>query len=107
MLKKISFIIVIIGIALLLSLLILSPKEVNVEDIENLTLNKKVFFRGKVEHERDFGNFKIWQINEIEVVCDCNESYLNKEVEITGLVSEFEGKTQVRVLRLVEMLNEK
>ena len=37
-------------------------------------------------------------------VCECEdeESYLGKEVEIIGLVEEFNDKKQVRVLRIVE-----
>jgi len=98
MLRKLSFIIAILGIGVLLGLL-LSPAE-EIESLEELEINERVVFSGKVESEKDFGGFKIWKIRgfEMDVVCDCEESYLNEEIEIEGIVDEFNGKKQVRVL---------
>ena len=105
MLRKISFILASLGIAFLLALLIIPGEELGDRDIDNMMVNEKVFLEGKVESERDFGNFKIWKINgkDFEVVCDCEESYLNKEVQIIGLVDEFNEEKQVRVLEITEI----
>jgi len=101
MLKKISFIIAISGIAVLLGLILLSPKPAGLlDDINDMEINEKVMLQGIVDSERDFGDFRIWNIEGIEVVCDCKESYLGKEVEIVGLVEEFNEKKQVRVLEI-------
>ena len=98
MLKKISFIIAIFGISVLLSFLILPGKEI--DEINLLEINEKIVLEGKVVSEKDFGDFKIWNVGGIEVVCDCEESYLNKIVQIVGVVSEFNDQKQVRVLEI-------
>lgn len=117
MLRKYAFIVAILGIAFLLGLLILPAKKiveersglVEINNLEELEINDKVIFSGKVGSESDFGDFKIWKLSAItsgaemdfDVVCDCRESYLGREVEIVGLVSEFNGERQVRVLRIL------
>jgi len=109
MLRKYAFIVSILGIAVLLGLLILSPRELgSLEELDNIEINEKVVLEGKVESERDFGDFKVLSIRGIEIVCECggedDGSYLNKEVKIIGLVEEFRDKRQVRVLRIVESI---
>ena len=100
-LRKIAFIITIAGVAVLLMFLLAKPKEVSsFEDIKTTEINEKVLVKGKIESQRDFGNFKILEINGIEAICNCKESFLDKEVEIVGLVEEFNGKRQVRILRV-------
>ena len=106
MLKKLAFIIAILGIAVLLGMLILPAGEL--KNLEEMEFNDKVIFEGKVESERDFGDFKIWKLSTItsgaemdfDVVCNCEESYLGRKVKIVGLVSEFNGEKQIRVLRI-------
>lgn len=105
MLRKYAFIVAILGIAVLLGLLILSPKELDSSDeLDSMEINEKVVLEGKVESERDFGDFRILSVNSIEIVCECGdeESYLDKKVKIIGLVEEFNEKKQVRVLRIIE-----
>jgi len=104
MLRKYAFIVAILGIAVLLGLLILSPKELDSSDeLDSMEINEKVVLEGKVESERDFGGFRIMGIEgkDFKVICECEESYLDKEVEILGLVEEFNDKKQVRVLRIL------
>ena len=110
MLRKYAFIVAILGIAFLLGLLILSPKELgSLDELDSMEINEKVMLKGKVGSERDFGDFRIWKLSVIEgdteidfeVICDCKESYLGREIEIVGLVSEFNGERQVRVLRVL------
>jgi DNA/RNA endonuclease YhcR with UshA esterase domain len=99
--RKYAFILAIVGISVLLGMLILSPMEIsNVEELKNLEINSKVSIIGNVEDERNFGDFKILKVRGVELVCDCVNSYLGKELEIVGLVAVFEGEKQIRVLRL-------
>ena len=56
---------------------------------------------GKVDSERDFDGFKIMNVSGIEVVCNCGKKiYFGEEVEVIGLVEEYEWKKQVRVLEI-------
>lgn len=102
MLKKVSFIIAIIGISLLVVSLVFPA--VKVEDLSGSEINSKVKFSGVVSDERDFGDFKIFKLegNDFEVVCDgCGDiSYLDQNVRVEGIVDEFRGERQVRVLKI-------
>ncbi len=68
------------------------------EDMEDLEINSKVILEGFVEEEKNFGTFKILKINGIDVVCNCLGSYLEKEIVVEGVVSEYRGKKQIKVL---------
>jgi len=108
MLRKYAFIVAILGIAVLLGLLILSPRELgSLDELDSIGINEKVVLEGKVESEREFGDFKVLSVRGIEIVCECggedDESYLDKEVKIIGLVEEFNDRKQVRVLRISEV----
>ena len=98
MLKKISFILAVVGITVLLILLILPGRKIS--DIDNMAINEKVILSGRIIDEGDYGDFKIWQMEgkDFDIICDCKESFLDKEVSIVGLVDDFNGEKQVRVL---------
>ena len=100
--RKLSFVLTILGISILLVMLNFSGKKV--ESLEGLELNEKVIVSGKIIKERDFGDFKIFNMEGIEVYCNCKKSYSGKEVLIEGLVDEFEGEKQLRVLK-IKILN--
>jgi hypothetical protein len=98
MLKRISFIVCLLGITfLVVSIGFDSEPAGNLDEIE---INSKVFLRGIVDEEREIGNFRILTIKEIQVVCNCQESYLGERVEVVGLVDEFNGERQIRVLEI-------
>ncbi|MCH7567849.1 MAG: hypothetical protein IIA87_00335 [Nanoarchaeota archaeon] len=102
--RRISFIIVILGIFVLLVLLIFPPIEIEeIESLDEIEVNEKISLSGEVIDERIFEDFKILKIGEIEVVCNCpiGESYLGKNVSVIGLVEEFNERKQIRVLRLL------
>jgi hypothetical protein len=103
MLKKVSFAVTILGIGILLGMLVLPAREM--EDLQSARDNEKVFLEGKVEGEKDFGDFRILKIKGIDIYCSCSESYLGKDVYVEGFVEEFNGKRQIRVLRIVEILH--
>jgi len=100
MLKKVSFAFAILGIGVLLGMLALPAKEFG--SIDDLRENEKVFVEGKVENEKDFGDFKILKVNGTEIYCSCKDSYLGEEVYVEGYVDEFDGKKQIRVLKIRE-----
>ena len=91
----------ILGIAILIVFFTLPAKEISgFEELEKLNINDKVSFNGVVEKVRDFGDFKIIKIKGIDVVCDCKDDFTGKEIEIIGKVEEYNGKKQVRALRI-------
>ena len=111
-LKKIAFIVALLGIAILLGLLFFSDYKVvsNSEELDGLEINSKVKVVGKVGSERIAGeDFKILRMEgfDFDITCDCcGEDLLDKEVEINGIVSEYEGQKQVEAL-VVELVSEK
>ena len=101
MLRKISFIVVILGLAFLFYLLMMSPKEINsLDELDSLEINEKVIFKGIVDSQRDFGDFRILVVDGIKVVCNCVDSYIGREVEVEGFIDEFNDKKQVRASRI-------
>jgi len=102
MLRKVSFILVIVGLMILLIFLNLNVKDIkNYEDLKSLNINQKVSLEGFVSNERVAGSLKIFTINGIDVVCECSENYKGTEVRVVGLVSEFNSKRQVMVLEII------
>jgi hypothetical protein len=101
--KKYVFIISILGISVLLILLIFFPKEIEKRSIEDMEINEKIIFEGKIENERNFGDFRILNIDGLDIICDCKESYLGKHVEIVGLIDEYNGNKQIKVLKIAEI----
>lgn len=104
--RRFAFVVAFLGIFVLLGLLVfLPPKEIkSLGDLQDLRVNQKVFLTGKVESEKQFGDFNIMHVEGVEVVCECKRSYIDKDLEILGAVSEYEGKKQVSVLR-IKILN--
>jgi DNA/RNA endonuclease YhcR with UshA esterase domain len=99
--KKIAFVAAVLGIGILMGMMLLPPSGImGQEDIDSLDLNSKVVLSGKVESERDFDGFKVMRVNGVDVVCNCEGFYLGKEVEVKGIVDEFEGKKQVRAIEV-------
>ena len=109
LLKKISFIISVMGIGVLLGFLLLPAKEITAEDLSNelnkFEINEKISFTGRVDSERvieqDFRILKLENFD-FDIVCECEESYLDKEVKIEGRVEEYNGEKQIRVFRIAE-----
>jgi len=105
-LRKLSFIIVIVGIAFLLSMLIFSfsPYEEieNAEDLEDLDINERGILRGVVEQERRFEDFVLLNVEDVEVFCDVckDKELLGRELIAYGFIDEFNDKRQFNVLRV-------
>ena len=104
-LRKLSFILAVVGIAVLLSMLDVGSREIKgVDDLDNFEINQKVSLRGEIEDVRDFGSFKIFKVDGIDVVLKLSGSArdfrIGKIVEIRGLVNEYNGKRQIDVLKI-------
>lgn len=114
MLGKTSFIIAVSGVSILLGLLIWPNYEPvrSPEELEDLEINNRVFIEGHVERERVIGeSFRILGIvregfEAVSVVCECGESYMDDGVEVRGIIEEYEGRKQVRVLEIVRAILE-
>ncbi len=102
MIPRICLVLSIIGIGILLFSMNLPAKQVrSIDDIKELPLNTKVILYGKVTEEKLYDEFKIMKINGIDATCsNCLGQYKGKEILIEGLVSEYEGTRQIKVLRL-------
>jgi hypothetical protein len=103
--RRVSFIVTVLGICVLVLMMVLSSsREIfSIRDLEGFEINSLVEFSGVVSDERYFDNgFRIFHINEIEVVCECAGvlGLKEKEVFVEGVVGEFEGERQVEVLSL-------
>ncbi|MCH8308967.1 MAG: hypothetical protein IIB17_00550 [Chloroflexi bacterium] len=74
-------------------------------ELEELEINRKVFVSGEVVSEKViFGERKVFVLNSgIELVCDCFGINIGGEIEVVGVVSEYDGRKQVEVLEIVRI----
>ena len=102
--RRITFIVTIIGIFTLLYLLAFStPIQVNnSSDLSQLTENTKVSAAGNVVSERKiYGDTKLIKIdNSLEILCNSCQSYQNKTISVLGITSKYENKTEIKALRI-------
>ncbi len=101
--KEVALLIAIVGM-LVLGLLMLNLRAVEVgdaEDLRGLEVNTKVIIEGRVAEERVlYLGTKLLMIDDLEVICECPEDFKGKMVKVEGLVDEFNGKRQVKALRI-------
>ena len=101
--KRIALLIAVMGL-FVLGLLMLNLKAVEVgneDDLKKLEVNTKVIVEGRVAEERVlYLGTKLLIINDLEVICECSESFKGRRIRVEGLVDEFNGKRQVRVLKI-------
>ena len=100
--RKLSFIIVAFGMLVLSWLFIFDYAEVaGYSDLENLEINQKVFLSGKIVETRFITRGQILTLDSgVELICECFEDFSGREVQVEGIVSEFEGKRQVEVFEI-------
>jgi hypothetical protein len=102
--RRWAFILAILGIFLLFLVLFFSGEEkiTDSDKLMSLEENTKVIVRGEIIEERIFGqNYILIMDNGIELICNCR-GYSGKNISATGIVSEFNGKKRIEVLRLME-----
>ncbi|MEM4259190.1 MAG: hypothetical protein QXS38_00285 [Candidatus Pacearchaeota archaeon] len=104
--KRLSFVITILGIFILLVLLnFQSPKIINrYEELSNLPDNTKVQTSGMVLSEKKYASTKIIILNNsLEINCkSCPSypSYINRTITVTGIVKKYQNRPQIQALRL-------
>ena len=107
--KKLSFIIVILGIFILLLIMALSSPALVFapSDMSKLGVNSKVQTTGKVISERMlYENTKLLKLNNsIEIICNSCPSYINRTIYVTGIVDKYQNKTQILALKITQMSN--
>lgn len=72
----------------------------SVSDLDGMIVNSRVQIEGVVESDRLAGEIHIMRLNGVDVVCDCEESYLDKRVLIFGVVEDYLGNKQVRAMEI-------
>jgi len=105
--KKLSFLITLIGILILLIMMqFSSPIQVNSQtELENLIDNQKVQTSGKVIDEKIYENSKTLVLdNKIEVICNSCPSYFNKNIIVSGILDNYNNKNKIIALK-IKLLN--
>ncbi len=102
---KIAFSVSFLGVFLLLILAQREIPAVKIGEIQNNSygfLERQVNIEGKIVGEKDYSSgktFKVLQIKDdsgsISLTCNCEESFLDKEVVVLGRVTEFKGEVQI------------
>jgi len=101
--RRFAFVIAITGLFFLLVMINIGAKEIfSYEELYELEVNTKVVVSGRVVDERViFEGTKIFVLRGgIELICDCLVNLEGEDVNVEGIVEEYEGKKQVRVLRI-------
>ena len=100
--RKVAFVVFLVGILCLIFLFELPSVRVDrYSDLEGLEVNRKVLLKGEVESERFISNGRVLlRVRGIDIVCECDGDFAGKEVEIEGIVIDYEGKREVEVLRV-------
>jgi len=102
--RKIAFIVLLLGLFILLLYLNLSkPIElISPENLTSLEENQKVMVSGMVAEERATSNYIILTLdNKIELYCSCSNipELKGKNISALGIIDTFQ-KTKIKVLRL-------
>ena len=96
--RKIAFIISIIGLFILSLFFQNDPIEIfSLKELEKLEFNQKVLVKGKVTKEYNAGFY----INDLRFTCSDCASYLNKNITVIGVIENYSDKKIVRVLRVI------
>lgn len=96
--RKIAFIIAVIGLAILIGLLLSNPKPVTT--LEGLLPGTGVTISGTVEEARKFGTGTLLTINDVPIFCECLGSYVGKQVKITGMVERFPKDLRIKAFSI-------
>lgn len=86
--RKIAFIIGILGLGILVSFLVAEP--FLVDNLDGLIVGDVVSISGVVEEQRNFGTGKLLIVEDIPVFCECVEDYSGFEVIVSGVVEYFQ-----------------
>lgn len=101
--KKISFMISVLGIFILLLAFALPPKIISSpSELSSLIPNQKIIIQGRVVKETYSENYKTLALdNEIQLKCDIScPNYLNKKVSALTILEPYNNKNYLRVLKI-------
>jgi hypothetical protein len=105
--RRWAFVVMIVGMFVLFLLLEKGPIAVeSYSDLEELEINERVSFEGRVIEERIiYEDTKLFELeNGIELICECLDNFEGKEIKVIGIVEEYNGRRQVRVSFIREIL---
>jgi len=90
---------------LLVLSLTLNPKEISACDINKTADNEKVSIKGIIVNERILSeNFNLLILKndgcEVDVTCNCKQSFLNNNVSVAGKVQTYNNKKQLQADRI-------
>lgn len=99
--RRWAFVVFMLGMLVLIGVMIFNVKEVR--SLEGLEDNQHVKLNGLVVSERGiYDDEKILELDSgIVLVCEGCGSYLDKEIFVEGIVEEYKGEKQIRVLRII------
>lgn len=100
--RRWAFVIAILGLFVLV--LVFGFNRIEVSSLDELLLleiNQRVFLTGNIVSERVIysGTWLLVLDSGIEMVCSCTRSFFG-QVDVEGVVSEYNGKKQVEVLKI-------
>ncbi|MEK6811016.1 MAG: hypothetical protein AABX96_00745 [Nanoarchaeota archaeon] len=96
--RRIAFLIAILGLSILLSLLLREPIEVS--SLDGLLPDTVVKIQGSVEEERNFGSGRLLIVDEIPVFCECSGKYVGSRVFIEGVIERFPEDLRIRAFKI-------
>ncbi len=107
-LLKIALIISLTGIFILLIISnSLSPKLININEINENYLNKNVKIRGKIINEKSYDNFKILTVQDstgkIQATLNSKNkiNHNNQTLIIQGKITEYENQLQISINKII------
>ncbi|MEK6909060.1 MAG: hypothetical protein AABX23_03350 [Nanoarchaeota archaeon] len=92
--RKLAFVIGIIGLGFLVGFLLNEP--FYVESLDGLIVGDIVKIQGIVDEQRRFGNGKLLTIRNISVFCECMDDYAGLDVVVSGIVEKFPQDLRVK-----------
>lgn len=101
--ERLLYFSLIISLTGILTLFVISPFQIReITTNSNLSINEQVKISGKIISERiadKSSSFTILTLQDdkgkIEVTCNCQNSWLNRTVQVTGKVEEYDKKLQI------------
>jgi hypothetical protein len=96
--RRWAFIIFVAGVFLMFVFANLPPEQISsASDLYSLELNTRISIFGKVTNERIIypGTRLLDLDNGITVLCECEEDFADKEINVVGKISDYEGKRQI------------
>ena len=96
--RRIAFLIAIIGLSILLSLLLKQPTKIS--SLDGLLPGTAIEIQGTVDEERKFGSGKLIIINEIPIYCECSNKYIGSKVKVEGVIEKFPEDLRIRAFNI-------